>query len=250
MQSMLFLAGELSGLHFLSRASAVAAEGVVPPSLPAVALIIDDIGYSRSIVKRFLKIKIPLTFSILPALKRSRESAFLINAESHDIMLHQPMEPFDTLIDPGPGALYLGDDSVAIDAAIQNNLNSVPFVIGMNNHMGSKFTSHQKAMTDTVQCVGRRHLFFIDSLTAYSSIGFQTARALNVPSLRRDIFLDNHRDVDAIYTQIGKLRHLARKKGKAIGIGHPFPETISAIESFAKGPLARDVAFVGISSLL
>jgi len=217
---------------------------------PVIALIIDDIGYSRSTVKRFLDIGIPMTFSILPALNKSNELAHLIHTEKHESMLHQPMEPFNQNIDPGPGALYLNDSESKIDRIINENLSSVPFITGINNHMGSKFTSQEKAMGATIRSINNRHLFFVDSLTAHSSVAFQTARKLNVPTVCRNIFLDNHPDVNAVYAQLCKLKRIALKKRYAVGIGHPFRATAKAIDRFSGRPENAGISFVHISRIL
>ncbi|MFC1892164.1 divergent polysaccharide deacetylase family protein [Thermodesulfobacteriota bacterium] len=50
-----------------------------------------------------------MTFAILPRLQRSTVSAEKIHLQGYEIILHQPMEPHDPNVDPGPGALYVGD---------------------------------------------------------------------------------------------------------------------------------------------
>jgi len=217
---------------------------------PVIALIIDDIGYSRSTVKRFIDIGIPLTFSILPALDKSNELARLIHTEKHESMLHQPMEPFNQNLDPGPGALYLNDSVSKIHRVIDENISSLPFITGINNHMGSKFTSQEKAMHTTIHSIKNRRLFFVDSLTANSSVAFQTACQLNVPTLRRNIFLDNIPDEKAVSVQLRKLKDIALKRGYAIGIGHPFRATIKAIDRFSGRPENTGIRFVHVSRIL
>ena len=165
-------------------------------------------------------------------------------------MLHQPMEPRNPEVDPGPGALYVGDGPERIMRVMEKNIAAIPCATGVNNHMGSKFTSHQKEMHETLRIVKERGLFFVDSLTASDSKGYKTARKLHMPAACRNIFLDNQLEVPAILRQLRKLLHVGSSYGHAIGIGHPFPETAEAIGLFLKDIQESAIRFVGVSRLV
>jgi uncharacterized protein len=245
-KSATFFAGSLLGLNHFSKAFA-ADNSIIRPK---IALIIDDIGFSQSRLTKFLEIGSPMTFAILPRLAKSRALAEAIHTQGHEIMLHQPMEPFDSHLDPGPGAVYVGDDAGKIIRIIGENISDVPFVTGINNHMGSKFTACKKEMKEALIAIKRRGLFFVDSLTTNHSMAYKTAKKLNVAAACRNIFLDNYPDESAILSQLNKLKRLAMRSGYAIGIGHPFPETASAINSFQKGLKESDISLVHISRLI
>ncbi|MBW1915420.1 MAG: divergent polysaccharide deacetylase family protein [Deltaproteobacteria bacterium] len=217
--------------------------------IPRLAIIIDDIGFSRSRAELFLQPEIPLTFSILPRLSKSRALAEELHAQGHEIMLHQPMEPSGSIHDPGPGAVYVGDDPEIITGQIRKNIADTPFITGVNNHMGSKFTACSKEMTNALTTIRERGLFFIDSLTTGSSTGFQTARELGMTAARRNLFLDLQRDEKAILAQLRSLKARAEKQGYAIGIGHPYKETARAITLFKKDIHESGVSMVHISDL-
>jgi len=169
LSSSSFILGNLLGLNSLSKALAFDHIDQNPRTRPRLALIIDDIGASLSHAKPFLDLHVPMTFAILPRLAASEESASLIHKEGHEIMLHQPMEPRDRGLSPGPGALYVGDEPTKISHTVEKNISSVPFATGMNNHMGSRFTASLKEMFETLQVVKDRGLFFVDSLTTGDS---------------------------------------------------------------------------------
>jgi hypothetical protein len=158
----------------------------------------------------------------------------LIHNEGHEIMLHQPMEPRDRGLSPGPGALYVGDEPTKISHIMEENISAVPFATGMNNHMGSRFTASPKEMLETLQVVKERGLFFVDSLTAGDSKGYKTAKTLHLPTTSRDVFLDNKVEESAILRQLHQLKGVALKQGYAVGIGHPFIQTARAIRYFLK----------------
>ena len=221
-----------------------------PFDQPRIALIIDDIGFSRCQLNRFLEIGIPMTFAILPRLSKSHVLAEEIHTQGHEIMLHQPMEPFNPRLDPGPGAIFVGDDPDKIVSIIGENISDIPFGTGINNHMGSKFTSCQKEMREALIAIKTRGLFFIDSLTTNRSTAYTTAKRLHIATACRNIFLDNKREESVILSQLNKLKTLAMYSGYAIGIGHPYPETAKAINSFQGDLKASDISLVHISRLI
>ncbi len=240
------LSGSFFGLNSLSKAFAKEKSF----TQPKIALIIDDIGFSRSRLRSFLELGTPLTFAVLPRLAQSGILSEEIHDHGHEIMLHQPMEPFDSSIDPGPGALYVGDKSDRIAKVIDENISEVPFALGINNHMGSKFTSCKNEMTEALKVIKTNELFFIDSLTTSHSTGYKTARKLNMTAARRNVFLDNDPEEPAILFQLHKLQTRALVSGSAIGIGHPYPQTAKAIAHFQTHLKESGVSLTHISNLM
>lgn len=249
-RSVSLAAGSFLGLNGFSKAFAFGKDKTTPFSAPRIALIIDDIGFSQSRAREFLGLGIPITFSILPRLEMTRDLAFEIREKGHEIMLHQPMEPYDPHMDPGPGALYLGFPGDKIDSIIEENIDSVPFAVGVNNHMGSKFTECQKEINDALRVINRVRLFFIDSLTTSHSMAYRTARKLHMPSAFRNVFLDNIPNESAIHYQLHNLIKCAFKFGHAIGIGHPYPETARALGRFLGDFKKSGVSLVHASQIL
>ena len=242
LKSAFFFIGSLTGLNSFSEAFA--------SSTPRIALIIDDIGHSRSIARQFLDLGVPITFAILPHLSNSYDLAMEIHGEGQEIILHQPMEPLNSLLDPGPGALYVKDGQEKIITAMDQNISSLPFIEGVNNHMGSKFTEHRSKMKEALMVIRKRGLFFIDSLTSCRSKAYQTARRLHLVTAYRNIFLDHHPDEAYILSQLHKLKNHARRYGHAIGIGHPHPETYRTIRHFLGGLKGSAISWVHVSRLL
>jgi len=255
-KSAYMLAGSLLGVNGFSTALACAGGGesshlrLRVVSRPQIALIIDDIGYSIPRARKFLSLNIPITFSILPRVPYSRELAREIADRGHDVMLHQPMQPYDSTLDPGPGALYEGDDPSRISGIIEENISGVPGAIGVNNHMGSRFTECQREIHEALQVIKKNDLFFVDSRTSGRSKAFRTARDLHLTADRRNVFLDTVRSESTILYRLNQLKRCAWRDGHAIGIGHPFPETARAIEHFLRTPGISDISFVHISEVM
>ncbi|MBW1983906.1 MAG: divergent polysaccharide deacetylase family protein, partial [Deltaproteobacteria bacterium] len=112
---------------------------------------------------------------------------------------------------------------------LDKNLDSVPFIKGVNNHMGSKITSTSTQMYQIFSILKKRNLFFIDSRTSSKTLCKPSARLLQLPFSQRDIFLDNDLKPDAIRKQLEKLIEVAKKHGSAIGIAHPHQATYTVL---------------------
>ena len=241
--------GALCGFHCTADPCVAATTSYKPFRPGKIAIIIDDIGYSLKSVQPFLDLNVPLTFSILPQLRRSRFVTSCIHAAGHEVMLHQPMEPSNTRLDPGPGALFVGDNVQRINRVLARNISDIPYIQGVNNHMGSRFTASRREMIHTIKMLKKNGLFFIDSLTSGQSVGYQTAREMKITACR-NIFIDHIREPRFIAAQLFRLMRYALRHGWAIGIGHPFPETASAIKQFASAPSIGDIVYVPISRVL
>ena len=122
----------------------------------------------------------------------------------------------------------------ALERALADNLARLPEVDGVNNHMGSKLTQNAKAMTVVLAHLKGRGKFFLDSLTTPKSCVKQVSKNLGMRYYRRHIFLDNSATQHAVLMQLRKAESLARRTGVAVAIGHPYPETLAALESWAK----------------
>jgi polysaccharide deacetylase 2 family uncharacterized protein YibQ len=134
-------------------------------------------------------------------------------------------------------------------STIDQDLDTPYRAIGINNHMGSKFTEDPVAMRIVLNSIKAKNLFFIDSLTSINSIGYTLAKDLGVKTAKRDVFLDNEQEPTKILAQIGKAIALAHKHGSAIAIGHPYPSTLEALRT-AKNRLQQEITLVPVQELV
>ena len=216
---------------------------------PLVAIVIDDMGYRQNTGKALLALDLPLSFAFLPFTPFSEELQQEAQAKGCDILLHLPLEPMDQKTNPGPGALTANMDPEAMQSLFQKDLQAVPKAIGLNNHMGSRFTANSQAMRTLLAMVRAHHLFFLDSVTAANSVAYDLAREMGVKAERRTIFLDNDQNPDKIMAQLDLLVRLAGEHGQAVGIGHPYPATVEALRRY-QTQLRTRTEMVGISRLV
>lgn len=219
------------------------------PGRPLVAIVIDDMGYRQNTGKALLALDLPLSFAFLPFTPFSEELQQEAQARGRDILLHLPLEPMDPKAHPGPGALTTAMDPEAMKARFHEDLQAVPKAIGLNNHMGSRFTANPQAMRTLMAMVRTRGLFFLDSVTAADSVGYDLAHEMGVKAERRTVFLDNDQNPDKIMAQLDLLVRLAGEHGQAIGIGHPYPATLEALRQY-QSQLRTRAEMVGVSRLV
>ncbi len=203
-----------------------------PPdkSLPNVAIIIDDLGYDNDLAKDYLELGIPFTFSVLPFSPFQKSIAMAAHKKGIEIMLHLPMEPDEyPQISPGPGALLTSMIPDKLIEQLNNDIDDIPFIKGVNNHMGSKMTAIDTQMYQIFSVLKKRNLYFVDSRTTAMTICGPSARLFKVPFAERDVFIDHSQAPDFIRNQIKSLVKIADKHGEAVGIIHPHPETYLVI---------------------
>jgi hypothetical protein len=227
-----------------------------PPVAPAnararAAIIMDDLGRDLETARALLAIDLSVTFAILPGEANAAKVATLAHEGGREVMIHIPMEPQSyPATNPGDDALLLGQSPEEIRRRFQGYVERVPFAVGGNNHMGSRFTEYRDGMEVVLAAMKDTGLFFVDSRTTGQSVAFAEARQAGVPAAARDLFLDNEQDVEQISREIRKLAVLAGRKGRAVGICHPYPQTLEALRREASYLKQQGIEIVPVSQLL
>lgn len=232
---LIYRGGALACLLQFERHEAPIDPPPVIAGKPQVVIIMDDLGRNLDRAREVVNLGMPVTFSILPGEIYATDVALLAARSGYEIMIHVPMEPHSyPATNPGDDALLLGQSEKEIIGRVKSYFKKVPYATGANNHMGSRFTEFEAGMRAVLEVMHDKGMFFIDSRTTGQSVVESVANKVGVPSAVRDVFLDNVAEVDAISLQIQKLVQLAEKRGRAIGICHPYPETVEALRQQSK----------------
>ncbi len=202
-----------------------------PGHRPALAIIIDDMGHDYTINRALLDLECPLSFAFLPYARHTKKFAKEAHERGRDVLVHLPMEPRDPTVDPGPGVLLTGMDPDMIVHVLDRNLAAVPFAVGVNNHMGSRFTADRRGMEIVLAEVKRKGLFFVDSRTTADSVAMEVADSLAVPALERAVFLDDDPRPEAVSKALRVVADIARHHGFALAIGHPYKSTYEVLSA-------------------
>jgi hypothetical protein len=236
--------------HRLALVKEPAARGQ-PADVAKMAIVIDDFGYDGRLARRFLQIDAPLSFSVLPNGTFSKSIAKRVHQAGRELLLHLPMEPKGyPEVDPGVGALLTGMTDTELVAALRENLDSLPHIKGVNNHMGSRFCENAKKLRLVMRELKKRGLFFVDSRTTSRTQAYRVAQEEKVPSAERNVFLDNIQRTQAVRRQLKKLVQLAKLKGQAIGIAHPHEVTLKVLREDIAKLSSNGVELVPVSQLV
>lgn len=229
---------------------ALCAPAVHADPLPRIALIIDDVGDRRVEGKRVVRLPGPVAVAVLPHTPHAAELARDAHANDKEVLLHQPLQALE-LNDLGAGAITLDTGEQAFRRILADNLAAIPHVTGVNTHMGSLLTRHPGHMAWLMaELRARPGFYFVDSYTALESIALHIAREHDIPATRRDVFLDTDPDPGEIARQFSRLVRLAHKQGSAVGIGHPYPETLDVLERELADLESHGVELVPVHSII
>jgi hypothetical protein len=217
---------------------------------PMIAVIIDDMGLDRRRSARAVRLPGPLTMSFLTYARSLKAQAAAARAAGHEIMIHVPMEPDDSGDYAGPKSFRRDLPERELARRIGWALGRLDDYVGINNHMGSRFTAHDAGMARVLTEIGRRGLLFIDSRTSPNSVGAAVARRLAVPFAARDVFLDDDPAREAVAGKLAELERKASDQGYAIAIGHPYDSTLGLLETWLPTLASRGFAVVPVSAVV
>ena len=233
---------------------------VVKPDTPdlkgdlRIAILVDDIGLNMEALQDLLAIDAPLSFAVLPHQPHSMQAAQALHRRNRDTLLHLPMEPRSYPKDrPGEGALFLSMSDEEIRKQFKQDLASVPHALGVNNHMGSRFSEDKEKMAVVMAEMKNRGLFFVDSRTTGGSKAREAADRAGVRFLARKIFIDNDQSYEAsfkILTDILQEPGKLNGHGPILLIGHPYPSTVAAIRDAVPLLEAGGVRIVPVSKIV
>ncbi|MCD7878176.1 MAG: divergent polysaccharide deacetylase family protein [Cloacibacillus porcorum] len=217
--------------------------------VPLLALIVDDGGGQIEYTKRVAALDIPLTWAIMPYLRHSKDTLALAESKGIPCLLHLPMQAeidkdsSQYIIGKGMGAAEVRQKTAAA-------LDSLPGVVGINNHRGSLATADAKLMESVMAELKERCLLFVDSRTSGRSVAYQTAVAAGVPSVQNRGFLDNTADKNAIAARFREIVKNAQRRGSLVVICHFRPSTVMFLEELNKNYKELPVKLVTIPEML
>ncbi len=204
---------------------------------PAVAIVIDDLGADRNAAETIFQIPYPLTVAVLPRQPHSADVAERAYQEGLDVLLHLPMEPANSQAKREPAELRPGMPPADVRRTVEEEIEAIPHVVGVNNHEGSRATADPALMSEVMGLLKEKKLFFVDSRTTPETVAYEAAVKAQVPAAFRTVFLDNSSPDagDSVKYALGQLKQLekqARATGWGLAIGHPHPSTLAAVERY------------------
>ncbi|NLL06267.1 MAG: divergent polysaccharide deacetylase family protein [Clostridiaceae bacterium] len=239
---------------FVSEKAYTVDTSVKENSTGKLAIVIDDFGSDRNGVKEMMSIKRHLTFAVMPFLSYSQIDAKEAFEKGFEVIVHLPMEPVNGKISwlgPKPIVSTLSDNDVYMITS--EAFSDVPYAVGANIHMGSKISADERIISDVLDIIKEKGVYFLDSKTSAKSVVRQIATEKGVTFYERDIFLDGQTTKEHVKEQLRKAGEIALKNGKSIAIGHVGIEggkiTAQAIQEMLPEFDKKNIQLVFVSEL-
>lgn len=215
-----------------------------------IAIVIDDLGDRLHDGQRVINLAGDITVGIIPYTPYAKRLAQLAEQQHKEVLLHLPMEAISEKY-MGKGGLDSSMDQQQFFSSLQRSLSYLPNIRGVNNHMGSRLTQNTQKMHWLMQ--GLREfggLYFLDSRTIDTSQALQVADESGLKNASRDVFLDHDRNEKTMQHQWRYLIALAKEKGSAICIAHPYPESVAFLKEKLAGLDQSGIRLMKVSELI
>jgi len=243
--------GPIKREEVIKKEKVIKREKKIPGKKVPVAIIIDDCGWSKSVLKEFKNIDCPLTLSILPKAPYSKEIVKDLEKENFEFILHLPLQPLPPNQCLDKGLITTDMSPEEIKKVFYEDINDfLPYIKGINNHMGSFFTSNPEKMEVLLDNVKEENLFFIDSVTSTETVGYELAKQKGIKTIKRDIFIDNETNPEYIKSQLERLVEIAKENGKAVAIGHAKSTTLKVLKETLPELEKQGIEIVPVSSIV
>ena len=230
---------------------ALSATGAAADQRPVLSLVIADLGYSLENGMAAIELDGDHTYAILPGAAYSRRLAEHAHGKNKEVILHLPMQSISSRAAHEANALNEAMDEDELTANVHSLLAQIPFIRGVNNHMGSHLTEFDFFMRPVMDSIRSYNpqLYFLDSRTSPRSVAHAQALDAGLRAVTRDIFLDNESSLESIRLQYNIWLTRARERGSAIAIGHPYPSTLTVLRENLSEVMA-DFRFLRVSRLI
>jgi uncharacterized protein len=218
-----------------------------------LAIVVDDFGiHNDKLLEKFCSLDENVTFAILPYQKYSEHVMYRAAETGHESMIHIPMEPVSyPQNNPGSNAIYVHQSKREIVKRMESYIRELPLCVGSNNHMGSLVTTDQSIMRSVLEVIQEHNLYFVDSRTSNSSIAYDVAKKMMIPTFKSSLFLDTP-DVSmkTMKIKIAALKNLAKNREKILVITHcATEERYQYLKEFIKRVKKMDIEIVPVSKL-
>lgn len=214
-----------------------------------LAIVIDDCGYALDPVRTLVSLPVPMSFAVIPFKPNSSAALSIIKNGGRTAMLHLPMEP----VEGGSSescSVKVGMTAEQIQNFVQEAIDSLPGIAGVNNHQGSKATAHGPTILVALKTIQKNGLFFVDSRTNSATVAEKKAQQLGIPTGHNSLFLDNSSNIADIQKQIARAIKLADRYGSLIVICHARENTVEAWQRSVSAVKASGITLVPVRELL
>jgi polysaccharide deacetylase 2 family uncharacterized protein YibQ len=221
-----------------------------PGSVPRVAIIVDDLGGRRDVFDSVRDLRRPVAIAVLPGLPLSAFIAREASRAGMEVLLDLPMEPYRyPEMDPGPGALLMSMPPEELQRRVGEYLESLPAVVGVKNHLGSRMTEDRPRMRAVLEVLAARRLFLVDGYTSSLSVAYDEAKEAGVRAARRQILVDHAGGEAGDRARWEEVPGWAERRGEVVVVAHGHPQTVRLLKEYVPRWEARGLRLVPVSQL-
>ena len=221
-----------------------------PSRGPRVAVIVDELGSRRDVLESLRRLGRPVAVAILPGRPHSQVIAREASVQGMEVLLDLPMEPYRyPQVDPGPGAVLMSTPQGEIRRLVARHLETLPGVVGVTNHMGSRLTEDRAHMRAILSELAARRLFLVDGYASNLSVAYDEARAMGVRAARRHIAVEQSRSEGAERASWSEVTAWTGRHGEAIVIAHGQPQALRLLQEYIPRWEAAGLRLVPVSEL-
>jgi polysaccharide deacetylase 2 family uncharacterized protein YibQ len=219
---------------------------------PRIAVVVVELGLSTAATEAAIQhLPGPVTLAFSPYADGLEQWLNLARAAGHEVMLGLPMEPANfPLRDPGPRTLLTS-------LSPQQNLERLDWVlgrasgiVGVTNHMGSRFTASADALRPVMTRLRDRGLMFVDARTTPRSVAAGLATTLNLPRAINDRLIDQEASRASIDALLADVEKVAKETGNAVALGQPYPVTFERLNAWLPTLEGKGLALAPITALV
>jgi polysaccharide deacetylase 2 family uncharacterized protein YibQ len=223
----------------------------MPKANGKIAIVIDDFGHhDNAAIAKFIDLPFAVTYAVIPGLPHSQSVARKLERLRKSVIVHMPMEAMERQVETNGYELRAGMSAEEIRGRVRKATALLPYATGMNNHMGSRATQDEALLQALFEELQASSYFFLDSRTIETTKAFALARANGLDAALNDTFLDSVEELEAVRKKVRRLAEIAEQRGSAIGIGHPYPITLQALQEIVPLLQQRGFEFVTLEQLL
>ena len=257
----------ISGLTKISaygRIPAISSTGITPLSAykrpftavsgkRPVSVIIGGLGINRGLTTQAineLPADVTLAFAAhAPGLQNWVNQA---RAKGHEVLIELPMESASfNPAEPGADrAMMASRNSAANMRNLDWLLSRAQGYFGVTNYNGDIFLTRTDVAAPVLDKLSKSGLSFISdgSVSAPSLPALSSSAKL--PFARGYNLIDPQQDIAIIQSELSRLTAQAQNSSGTIGVGFAYPETITAVKSWASGLAGQGLALAPASSTL
>ena len=218
---------------------------------PRIAIVIDELGLSGAATQAAIQ-DLPgeITLAFSPFSPDLANDIALARVAGHEVLLGLPMAPVAAGGEAGPRALETSLTRAQNLSRLDWMMSRVQGYVGVTDFAGGRFTASAREMRPILLEIRKRGLMFFDSRASASEVGVRLARALGVPVAASDRVIDRKAARDAIDAELAALEQEARRTGRAIGLGFPYPVTIERVALWARKLRGKGIVLAPVSAMV